>query len=571
VLEELSVRDFALIERLSVSFTGGLNLLTGETGAGKSLLVGAIGFLLGAKADTGVIREGAEESLVTGVLDVSNNAEAQAWLRARGLEPEEGRVLIRRGIKSNGRGSAYIQNQSALRSDLAELTSLLVDLHGQHEHQSLLKSENHRPLLDRYARIEAEVEAFGLRFAALSAEKRAYDSALASEAERGREIEFLRFSVDEIAKAKLRAGEEAELEAEERLLSQHEKLFAAMETAHEALSGSASGEGKGEGALAALRRMRSSLEGAQSIDPSLSGLARRSDDAFYELEDIADSLRHYLGTNSFRPDRLEEVEERLADIRKLKKKYGSSIEEVLVRLEEDRSRLARLETWEEDKSEIEKKIAAMEAELLAEALALSEKRRAAATGLQTKIEAIVRRLGMPSARFFVKVGRKDTDGGRPVIGPTGVDEVEFLIAPNPGENAKELSRIASGGELSRVALAAKTVLAASDSVDCLIFDEVDAGIGGEVAVAVGEYLKELGSSKQVLCITHLASIAVRADNHYRVEKEISDGRTATRLSRMEGRTRAEEIARMLAGDPREEASIAHATELLRKYGNWRDG
>jgi DNA repair protein RecN (Recombination protein N) len=567
VLEELTVRDFALIERLSVSFTGGLNLLTGETGAGKSLLVGAIGFLLGAKADTGVIRTGAEESLVTGVIDVSHNAEAQAWLRSRGLEPEEGHVLVRRGIKANGRGSAYIQNQSALRSDLAELTSLLVDLHGQHEHQSLLLPENHRKLLDRYARIEAEVEAFGARFAALSAEKRAYESALASEAERGREIEFLRFAVDEITKAKLRADEESELEAEERLLSQHEKLFAAVEAAHNALAG---GE-DGEGGLASLRRLRSSLETAQVIDPTLSDLARRSDDAFYELEDVADSLRHYLGALSFRPERLEEVETRLADIRKLKKKYGSTIEEVLARLEEDRSRLSRLETWEEDKGEIVRRIAAMEAEVLAAALAISEKRRAAAAGLQSKIEAIVRTLGMPSAKFFVRIGRKYTDGGRPVVGPYGVDDIEFLIAPNPGENAKPLARIASGGELSRVALAAKTVLAGSDSVDCLIFDEIDAGIGGEVAVAVGEHLKELGKSKQVLCITHLASIAVRADNHYRVEKEVSGGRTTTRLSRMEGRVRAEEIARMLAGDPREEASIAHATELLRKYGNWQDG
>jgi DNA repair protein RecN (Recombination protein N) len=575
VLEELTVRDFALIERLSVSFTGGLNLLTGETGAGKSLLVGAIGFLLGAKADTGVIRSGAEESLVTGVLDVSGNVEAQEWLRSRGLEPEEGHVLIRRGIKANGRGSAYIQNQSALRSDLAELTSLLVDLHGQHEHQSLLLPENHRKLLDRYARIESEVEAFGTSFAALSAEKRAYESALASEAERGREIEFLRFAVDEISKAKLRPGEEAELEAEEKLLSQHEKLFAAVEAAHAALSGGLAGSvassGEGEGGLASLRRLRSSLETAQAIDPVLSDLARRSDDAFYELEDVADSLRHYLGSISFRPERLEEVETRLADIRKLKKKHGATIEDVLARLEEDQTRLSRLETWEEDKGEIERRISAMESQVLAAALAISEKRRAAAAGLQSKIEAIVRTLGMPSAKFFVRVGRKDTDGGRPVVGPYGVDEIEFLIAPNPGENAKPLARIASGGELSRVALAAKTVLAGSDSVDCLIFDEVDAGIGGEVAVAVGEHLKELGRSKQVLCITHLASIAVRADNHYRVEKEVSGGRTTTRLSRMEGRARAEEIARMLAGDPREEASIAHATELLRKYGNWRDG
>ena len=577
MLEELTVRDFALIERLSVSFTDGLTLLTGETGAGKSLLVGAIGFLLGAKADTGVIRTGAEESLVTGVLDVSHNETAQSWLSARGLEPEEGKVLVRRAIKQNGRGSVYIQNQSALRSDLAQFTSLLVDLHGQHEQQSLLSPDNHRKLLDGYAHLEGEVASFGAAFSELAAERRSYESALASEAERGREIEFLRFAVDEIAKVKLRPNEEEELVAEELLLSQHEKLFAAVDSAHEALSGGfvASAE-EGSGALASLRHLRTGLETAAAIDPALSDFARRSDDAFYELEDVADSLRQYIGSLSFKPERLEEVESRLADIRKLKKKYGATIEEILARLDEDRGRLSRLETWEEDKGEIEARIAKMEANVLAQALIISEKRKAAATGLQSKIEAIVRTLGMPSAKFFVCVGRKDADetkpdlGTRPVVGPYGIDEVEFLIAPNPGEAAKPLARIASGGELSRVALAAKTVLASSDSVDCLIFDEVDAGIGGEVAVAVGEHLKGLGKTKQVLCITHLASIAVRADNHYRVEKEISGGRTTTRLSRMEGRHRAEEIARMLAGDPHEEASLAHATELLKKYGNWRD-
>jgi len=569
MLEELSVRDFALIDRLSVSFNGGLNILTGETGAGKSLLVGALSFLLGAKADTGVIRSGAEESLVTGLLEVSGNPEALAWLSARGLEPEEGRVVLRRGIKSNGRGSAYIQNQPALRSDLAEFTRLCVDLHGQHEHQSLLDPGSHRVLLDRYAKIEPEVAAFGERFAGLAAERKAYEDALASERERGREIEFLRFAIEEIERAKLRPGEEAELEDEERKLTQHEKLFAAVEAAREALS--AGGPELGSGGIAALRRARGGLEAAVAIDPSLADLGRRTDDAFYELEDVADSLRQYQDGLRFSPERLEEVESRLAELHKLKKKYGATIEAILARLQDDRARLERLEGWEEDKGETERRIAAMEAELLKSALAISERRSASAAELQAGIEAVVQTLGMPKARFSVRVARKASVEGKPTIGQFGIDEVEFLIAPNPGEPAKPLARIASGGELSRVALAAKTILAGADSVGTLIFDEVDAGIGGEVAVAVGEHLRALGRNKQVLCITHLASIAVRADNHLRVEKEISQGRTTTRLQRMEGRRRAEEIARMLAGDSREEASIAHAMELLKKHGDWTDG
>jgi DNA repair protein RecN (Recombination protein N) len=568
MLEELSVRDFALIDRLSISLGPGLTLLTGETGAGKSLIVGAISFLLGAKADTGVIRTGAEESLVTGVVEVSRNAEAQEWLRSRGLVPEEGRVILRRSLRSNGRGSCYIQDQPILRSDLAAFTALIVDLHGQHEHQSLTEPGNHRKLLDRYARLEADVGIFESRYAALAAEKKAYESALASERDREREMEFLNFSTDEIEKAALKIGEDDDLEAEERVLSQHEKLFAAAESASRALSG---GEGEGdEGAVPTLRRARTGLEAARSIDPSLGELTRRADDAFYEIEDLSDSLRSYLGNLRFSPERLEEVESRLSEIQKLKRKYGPSIEAILTRLGSDRERLSRLETWEEDKGETERRIAELEEELVRSALSISERRREAATALQESIESIARSLGMPKARFIVQVRRMESDG-RPLVGPHGIDEVEYLISPNPGEPPKPLARIASGGELSRVALAAKTVLAGSDSVDTLVFDEVDSGIGGEVAVAVGEHLKGLGRSKQVLCITHLASIAVRADNHYRIEKEISGGRTTTRLAKMEGKDRAGEIARMLAGDPREEASVAHATELLRKYGNWRDG
>ncbi|MBL8968427.1 MAG: DNA repair protein RecN [Spirochaetaceae bacterium] len=567
MLEELSVRDFALIDRLSVSLSGGLSILTGETGAGKSLLIGAIGFLLGGKADTGVIRAGAEEALVTGLVDVSASTEARSWLEARGIEAEEGKILVRRGLKSTGRGSIFIQNQPALRADLAELTGLLVDLHGQHEHQSLLASENHRRILDRYAGIEGEVAGFGQGFAELTAKRRSFESALASEKERAREIEFLRYAVDEIEKAKLKRGEEAELEAEERLLAEHEKLYAAVEQAHEALAHA----GEQGAVLSSLRRGRTALEAAQGIDPALADLARRSDDAYYELEDVADSLRSYLGGLRYSPERLETIEARLAELHKLRKKYGGSVEDLLAKLEEDRERLARLETWEEDKEGLAAEIAELEAVVLKAALALSEKRKAAARTLETRIEAILRTLGMPKARFAVRVDRKEPEGGKPVVGQFGVDDIEFLIAPNPGEPAKPLARIASGGELSRVALAAKTVLAECDTVGTLVFDEIDSGIGGEVAVAVGEHLKALGKNRQVLCITHLASIAARADNHFRVEKEVAEGRTSTRLARMEGRPRAEEIARMLAGDPEEEASVAHATELLRKYGNWRDG
>jgi DNA repair protein RecN (Recombination protein N) len=565
MLEELSVRDFALIDRLSVSFAKGFTILSGETGAGKSLLIGAIGFLLGAKADTGVIRTGAEEALVTGSFDLTGDREALEWLAVRGFDSEDGRLLIRRSIKAGGRSQVFVQGQPALRGDLVELTSRLVDLHGQHDQQSLLQPENHRVLLDRYAGIVAEVEAYSSRFAELTKKKRDFETAETSEKERARELDFLRFTVAEIEGARLKPGEIDDLEAEERVLSQHERLFESIETAHGALS-----ESEGGGILAILRRVRSALDSATTIDPTISSISRRMDDAYYELEDMADSLRSYAGNLRFSPDRLEAIESRLAEIGKLRKKYGHGVDEILERLQLDRERLGILETWEEDKEALAAEIATLETKVLDLAEALSGKRLAAAAGLSAGVEKVLALLGMGKARFVIQVARKGAEGGKAVVGQFGIDEVEFLIAPNPGEALKSLAKIASGGELSRVALAAKTIFARNDRASTLIFDEVDAGIGGEVAVAVGEHLDALGSYKQVLCITHLASIAARADTHYRVEKNVESGRTTTRLVRVEGRARAEEIARMLAGDPEGEASIAHATELLRKYGHWRD-
>lgn len=564
MLDELSIRDFALIDRVSVRFSPGLNLLTGETGAGKSILIGALGFLLGNKADTGIIRTGAEETLVSGVLDISDCPEARIWLADHGMDVEDGTVVIRRSLKRTGRGAVYIQNSPAVRQDLADFTALLVDIHGQHEHQSLLHSDDQRRLLDRFAHIDGKVAAFGERFAELSAKRRDLEHMAASERERARETELLAFAVDEISKAALKVGEDEELEEEERLLSQYEKLSSAVEEARGLLSDPVSG------ALPALRRARTQMEAAQSIDPKVADLARRVDDGYYELEDVAESLRHYMDSVSFSPERLEAVESRIAEIQKLKKKYGDTLEAVIAYGTEGVARLERLANWEENRSALEADIAKMERDVYDEALALSEARRAAGKDLEERITAILKTLGMPNARLTIRLAIKEPDGGKAVVGPYGIDEVDFLISPNRGEPLRELSRIASGGEMSRVMLAVKTALADTDTIGTLIFDEIDAGIGGEVALSVGEHLHALAARKQVLCITHLASIAVRADTHYRVEKTVQGDRTITRLAGLAGEEKAREIARMLAGDSNTDVSHAHAVELLKRYGNWRD-
>jgi DNA repair protein RecN (Recombination protein N) len=560
MLEELTVRDFALIDRLTVEFDRGLNILTGETGAGKSIIVGALGFLLGGKADIDSIRAGREETAVSAVLRIDDgNAGASAWLKEHDIAPEEGRIVLRRSLKRTGRQPAYIQDAPVTRGDLADFTSFLFDIHGQHEHQALMKVDAHRQYLDRFAGIEAEVAEFSASFYALSDKKKELLAAIDAEKGRDQRIELLAFAVEEISLAKLVPGESAELEAEALRLSEYEKLAGLVSGAVQQLVEDE------PSAIGLLRKAKAQLETAASIDVSLEQSAKRISDLFYEAEDAFDQVRSYRNDLRYDPERLEAIEERLAAIHKLKKKYGADEDAVLSYRLNAEQELDRLNKVGENRAELTKEIAELEKEIARKARFLSEKRTEASAVLGSRITAILATLGMSKARFKVSVTPKgDAAGGR-VCGPWGTDEVQFLIAPNLGEEMKELVKIASGGELSRVMLAIKTVLASADTVETLIFDEVDTGIGGEVALAVGEHLKALGGGKQIFCITHLASIAVRADNHLMVIKGIDGDRTTTTVIPLEPAERRKEIARMLAGDSAGEAALAHADELLEKY------
>lgn len=561
MLEELVVKDYALIDRLSVQYDSGLNILTGETGAGKSIIIGALSFLLGGKADVDSVRVGCDEMSVSASISFDpGNADVVDWLASRGIGAEDNRVVLRRNLKRSGRGGAYVQDALVTRTDLADFTSLLFDIHGQHEHQALLRPESHRRYLDRFAGIEASVAAFGVLFAELSDKKKAYEAAAAAERGRDERMELLRFAVEEIAAAKVKSGESAALEAEAKRHSEHEKLASMISAASALLFD------EEESAIPTIRKAKAQLESAAHVDEGLSDLAKRVADLFYEAEDSGDQLRKYRDSLSFDPARLEEIEERLALLFKLKKKYGGDEAAVIAYRDEAEAELEALARVEEDKAKLEKEISALEREVSRQAADLSAKRSAAAEQLGARIAEILATLGMPKAIFSVAVKPKgDPSSGR-VCGPYGTDDVQFLIAPNLGEPLRELVRIASGGELSRVMLAIKTVLAKADTVETLVFDEIDTGIGGEVAVSVGEHLKTLGGGKQIFCITHLATIAVRADNHFKVAKRIDGGRTTTSVSVLTPQQRREEIARMLAGDSAGEAALAHADELLAKYG-----
>ena len=560
MLETLVVSNYALIERLEVRFTPGLNILTGETGAGKSILVGALGLLLGLKADPEAVRAGAEEASVSGVIRLETNREALSWLADQGIQPEEGAIIVRRSVRRNGKGSLFVQGSPLTLASLRELTSLLFDMHGQHEHQSLLTPDNHRKLLDRYGDCTAQVEEFGAVHARLLAAREKLAALLSGEQERLRRVELLEHAVREITEARLDPAEEEALEQESRLLANHEKLLRLLEELY-----ARTAENRG-GALALLRQSRALMQDLQAIDSSLAPKAKQLEDAFYELEDLAQGVAERKGQMQFDPARQERVEERLSLIRKLKKKYGGSVSEVLARAESSRGELAGIEGSGELAKKLEGEIAALEKELKTRAGEISQARRQAAAGLQARVEEELKQLGMPKVRFQADLQDRANEAGKLLYTATGKDKVEFLISPNQGEPFRRLAQIISGGEMSRVMLALKTVLAASDQIGTLIFDEVDSGIGGEVALAVGERLKSLSAAKQVLCITHLATIAVRADNHIKVEKAASGERTVTRVAQVSGAARREEIARMLAGDRKGDTSLKHAEELLARYG-----
>jgi len=570
MLEELNIRDYALIDALSLSFLPGFNVLSGETGAGKSIIVGSLGFLMGGKADADVVRVGSEEAAVSAQVSIrEGNAEAAAWLASRDIACDDGAVVVRRSMKTSGRGSIFIQNAQVTRADLAEFMSLVFDLHGQRDHGSLLRGDSHRAHLDRFAGIEGEVSAYAARFASLSEKRRALDASLHSQRDREARLELLRYAVEEIAAAAPKPGELRELENEAQMLGDFERLAVHVNGAADALF---DGE---ESVLSQARHARSGLEAAAGIDSSLADLRGRLEALYYEAEDMAGEFRAYRDGLSYDPERQRAVDERLALLYRLRKKYAGpadAAEPLIAYREAAEAEIEATVGGEEGREKLRAEIAALEREVSAGAMSIRGKRTAAAAALGNRISGILKNLGMANARFSPRVAPKTRDGAA-VYGPFGADDVEFLISANSGEPLRELSRVASGGELSRVMLAIKSALSAGggigDGIETMVFDEIDAGIGGAVALAVGEYLAGMGGGRQIFCVTHLASIAVRADIHFKVEKRVEGDRTLTRVVRLDARGRREEIARMLAGDSGT-AALAHADELIQKYGTGKD-
>ncbi|TVR65851.1 MAG: DNA repair protein RecN [Gemmatimonadales bacterium] len=556
MLLELRIRDFAVIQDLAVELGPGLNVLTGETGAGKSILLGALSLLLGERASSDSVRAGADRALVEAVFDLSDRPLVRQRLAESGFEPEDGLLVLRREVQAAGRNRAWINGSPATAGTVGDFGSRLVDLHGQHEHQTLLEPEEQRSILDAFAGAGDAARAVREAYLRLSELKGLRDQREARQRELAARADFLRFQLEEIRAARPRADEDEEVEAELRRLDHAEELARSAGEAHDLLyddQGSASER---------LSRVRDILQRLSRFDESLADLRDQVETAYHLTTELGRSLGDYAADVEVDPGRAEELRRRSDLLAGLKRKYGPELADVLSTGERLAAELDELESGQMELEGVERAVEAAAGELQACAATLTEARTEAARRLETAMEALLPDLGLAGAVFRVVLEATAE------VSAHGRERVEFQVSLNEGFVPRPLARIASGGELSRVMLALKRILATVDQVPTLIFDEIDAGIGGVVATFVARKLREVAEHHQVLVITHLAQLASVGHRHLRVQKTTLDGLAATTLVPLEDEARVEEIARMLGGDPQSATSRTHARELLNGPAAW---
>jgi DNA repair protein RecN (Recombination protein N) len=550
MLTELRIKNFAIIESLTLPLGPGFNVLTGETGAGKSIIVGALGLLLGERGTADVVRTGSDRATVEGVFDTEGHPEVRETLDARGIEMDESLVVLKREVTAAGRTRGWINGSTVTATALAEVGRALIDLHGQHEAQSLLDGESQRAVLDAFAGARSDTAAVKESHERLAAVKREIADLSARRADAERRADYLEHVAREIEEAKLTDGEDARLEVESR------RLENAQEIRESAATLTAMLEDEETGVLPRLSQAARVLQQLQRLDPALSKMQEGFDAAFYSIESVARELAEYASSVDLDPARLVEVRSRRDLLYRLTKKYGPGIADVIAAGREARRELDLIDTAGLDLRGLQAREKAAAEELRAGAAQLTARRRGAAQRLAAAVDAVLPELGMPDGRFFVELIPLGD------IGAHGAEDVEFRVALNVGHDMRPLARVASGGELSRVMLALKTILARLDRVPTLVFDEVDSGIGGKVGQQVGEMLRKVASSHQVFAITHLPQIAARAHRHIVVTKGERAGVTAADVSSLTDAERVPEIARMLGGDEESAKSRAHAKEML---------
>ncbi|MDQ2799278.1 MAG: DNA repair protein RecN [Armatimonadota bacterium] len=558
MLQELHVTNFALIDHLDLAFGAGLNILTGETGAGKSIIIDALGLALGERASgADLVRTGAQRATVEAVFDLAKAPdEVRARLAEAGLESDEDddTLLVSRELaRGSGKSQCRINGRLMPVSVLKEIAQGLVDVHGQHEHQSLLASERHVDILDNWCGKDAlalREEVAGL-YARANALKREREKLRTDARERERMLDLYRFQQEEIFAAALKPGEEDEMLADRSRLANAEKLSAASAEGYELLSG---GE-RGAGALDALNDALASVENAAALDESLQPVLDALQGAVSYAEDAAHALRDYREGVEFNPERLEEIESRLDLLRTLKRKYGDTVEEILTYAEELLAKLDRLENSAAREDELTAAMEKTQAELTRLAARLTKARQKGSENFAQGIARELGDLGMAATKFEVALEPQ-------TVTAKGADRVEFLLSPNPGEPLRPLAKIASGGEMSRIMLAMKSVMAKTGAIPTMIFDEIDVGVGGRTAQVIADKLDALAGDAQILCITHLPQIASRADTHFFIEKHVEGERTVVSVCPLDAEARVDEIVRMLGGSSRSETVTRHAREML---------
>jgi DNA repair protein RecN (Recombination protein N) len=555
MLVELVVENYAVVERIRVRFHRGLNLLTGETGSGKSIVVDALELLFGGRASSEVVRTGAGRARVSGIFEAPSTPAFRRLLEENGIELEEGELLIEREVQASGKSRAFLGSRPVSVTLLREIAPHLGDLHGQHDQQLLFQSANQLEMLDAFGGNRALSAAAGTAFRVWHSVRREIDEMDRGEQEKLRLADLWSFQKREIEELSLKRGEDGQLEADRRVLLSTSRLQENAEAAYGALYDSPGA------ALGQVRQARRRLEELAKIDPATVETLESLRPAEIAIEEVAHSLRGYMGSLEADPERLDQVESRLAAIEKLKRKYGGTIEEILRFLDDVGAKLSAIENAAERKARLAKDLESASAAYEKASAELTAARQTAAKSLEKAVQAELAEVAMGGTVFRIELKKSDWS-------PLGSDQVRFVLSANAGEEPKPLDKIASGGELSRLALSLETCISAKEtsggsSQRTLVFDEIDTGIGGAAAEAVGRRLKKLARGNQLLCVTHLAQVAGFADHHYRVEKHESAGRTSASVEELSPGERTREIARMLSGQKLTEEAVKHAERLIR--------
>ena len=559
MLTELSIKNFAIIDSLRISFKPGLNILTGETGAGKSIIIDALNLVLGERSSSEFIRTGEKAASVESVFDISGNSHIKKLLDETGVKiGTEDDLIVKREINTAGKSQVYINGERFNVSTLEKIGEYLVDIHGQHDHQTLLRKENQMEVLDSFGNLSELISEVRTRLSEFQETENRLGELKRKYAEKAHKEELLKFQIQEIEKANLKPGEDEELKKEKEILRNSLLLTQTSFKTCEALY---------EGDISSysiLSSIKPEFFKIASIDERQASFYKRLEEIAVQIRELAGELHSYADGIDSNPKRLEEIEERIDFLNRLKRKYNASLQEIFKAKEEKEAELSAMNNSVQEIERLEAEKEKLEAELQKFSLKLSEKRKSLAAEIEKKVEKELKKLKMEKAKFAINFAeREKNEKGLYRVTSKGIDDIEFLISPNPGEELKALAKIASGGELSRVMLAIKSILAEADRVPVLIFDEIDSGIGGVVAEVVGEKLKEVAKKRQVLCITHLPQIAGFADTHFKVSKIVTDKKTAVKVDELDKKSRIEEIAKMLGGEKVTEISRRHAKEILR--------